>query len=129
MLYLASQDADIIGHHVIEGLELLLDSLQLHSLRLSLFGPVDNNTILKVNLVSYSFSHHDNMLLTAVPRQTYLLLSNSFCQQSFLAFIPLFDYLLLLLQKLQTRLLPSVIKHKENLTHKNVRNSKGQIKH
>lgn len=56
-------------------------------------------------------SGHNNMLLNTEPRQPYLLLRNSFCQQSFLAPIPLFDYLLLLLQLLQTRLLPSVIRH------------------
>lgn len=45
LFYPVPQDADIIGHHVIEGLELLLDSLQLHSFSLSLFGPVDTNQI------------------------------------------------------------------------------------
>lgn len=59
-------------------------------------------------------SGHNNMLLNTEPRQPYLLLRNSFCQQSFLAPIPLFDYLLLLLQLLQTRLLPSVIRHGED---------------
>lgn len=54
------------------------------------------------------------MLLNTEPRQPYLLLRNSFCQQSFLAPIPLFDYLLLLLQLLQTRLLSSVIRHGED---------------
>lgn len=45
VLYFASQDADIIGHHVVEGLELLLDPLQLHGLCLSLFGPVDETEL------------------------------------------------------------------------------------
>lgn len=39
LLYPSSQDADIIGHHVVERLQLLLDPLQLHGLRLSLLGP------------------------------------------------------------------------------------------
>lgn len=39
LFYSASQDANIIGHHVIKGLELLLDSPQLHCLSLCLFGP------------------------------------------------------------------------------------------
>ncbi|TNN74761.1 hypothetical protein EYF80_015079 [Liparis tanakae] len=51
LFYPSSEDADIIGHHVIEGLELPLDPLQLHSLCLSLFGPVDNDTLL--NFFSY----------------------------------------------------------------------------
>lgn len=45
LFYPVPQDADIIGHHVIKGLELLLNSLQLHSFSLSLFGPVDTNQI------------------------------------------------------------------------------------
>lgn len=43
LLNLSSQDADIIRHHVIEGLQLLLDSLQLHGFCLSLFGPAEDN--------------------------------------------------------------------------------------
>lgn len=67
---LPSQDADIIGHHVIEGLKLLLDSLQLHGLRLSLFGPADNYKLLKVNFIlwpkfqsSFIPICHENMLV------------------------------------------------------------------
>lgn len=44
LLYPASQDANVIGHHVVKRLELLLDSLQLHCLCLSLSGPVDKKT-------------------------------------------------------------------------------------
>lgn len=45
LFYPVPQDSDIIGHHVIKGLELLLDSLELHSFSLSLFGPVDTNQV------------------------------------------------------------------------------------
>lgn len=51
LFYPVPQDADIIGHHVIEGLELLLDSLQLHSFCVSLFGPVDKNKLLNFILL------------------------------------------------------------------------------
>lgn len=75
---------------------------------------VTNCLINLILLPQFWSSGHNNMLLNTEPRQPYLLLRNSFCQQSFLAPIPLFDYLLLLLQLLQTRLLPSVIRHGED---------------
>lgn len=75
---------------------------------------VTNCLINLILLPQFWSSGHNNMLLNTEPRQPYLLLRNSFCQQSFLAPIPLFDYLLLLLQLLQTRLLPSVIGHGED---------------
>ena len=49
LLYSASQYADVIGHHVIKSLKLLLDSLQLHSLCLSLLGPEDKASAIASN--------------------------------------------------------------------------------
>lgn len=40
------QDADVVGHHVVEGLQLLLDPPELHGLGLGLFGPADHTDML-----------------------------------------------------------------------------------
>lgn len=59
-----------------------------------------------------------SVFITTIKRMKlyiHLLLSDSFCQQSFLAFVPLFDDFLLLLKLLQTRLFPSAITQNENL--------------
>lgn len=37
------QDADVAGHHVVQSLQILLDSPELHRLLLSLLGPADKN--------------------------------------------------------------------------------------
>lgn len=94
-----SQDADVVGHHVVESLELLLDPLQLHSLSLSLSGPAGEKQAFHL-VDSLPFPRGTTC------RAPHLLLSDRFGQQSFLALVPLFHHLLLLLQLLQTRLFP-----------------------
>lgn len=95
LLYLSPQDADIIGHHVVERLQLLLDPFQLHGLRLGLFGP-GRTAAFKMEVLPALLCL--NFL--------YSLLSDSFGQQSFFTLVLLFHQLLLLLQLLQTSLFP-----------------------
>lgn len=72
-----------------------------------------------------------SVFITTIKRMKlyiHLLLSDSFCQQSFLAFVPLFDDFLLMLKLLQTRLFPSAITQNENLNAFAISSQKDQTK-